>query len=509
MNIMANVKYLLVFFFCCFSIVGRSQSGYKITFNMKNCADTLAYLTYYQMDKTYIKDTCTTIKNGKIVFEGKSKLDNGIYSLVNQRKSIVFDFFVDEKTQNLTLKGDYNTLRREASAENSEQQNDFFTYIKFLTDQNEKFALSKLQCKGLTKKDSVSKVIALKEVLDKTVQEFEVEAAEKNKGTYFGNFINLKMEKILKDVPKASNGRPDSLKVYRYYKEHYWDGVDFNDDAVMRNPFFSFKLKTYFENIIVKHPDSVIVEIDEMMKQTPQSNLLYKLLLAHFTSTYENYNVMGFDKVFVHMSDNYIKKGKAVGTYEDDVIDKITKRSDKLKPLLIGAVAPNLSMIKATDRDKMVKMGFEAANNSEEVTKIFYDHVDEIDKLFYKLHDVAADYLILVFYDVDCGHCQKEIPKLQEVYHKLQKEKKDIKVFSVYTEKEGDKYLKYINEKQLDWINVYDGAFYNNVREKYDVYSTPVIYVLDKNKIIKAKRIAVEQLEDIVKAMELEYGKAK
>jgi thiol-disulfide isomerase/thioredoxin len=218
---------------------------------------------------------------------------------------------------------------------------------------------------------------------------------------------------------------------------------------------------------------------------------------------------MGFDKVFVHMSDNYIKTGKAVGTYEDDVIDKITKRSDKLKPLLIGAVAPNLSMIKATDRDKMVKMGFEAANNSEEVTKIFYDHVDEIDKLFYKLHDVAADYLILVFYDVDCGHCQKEIPKLQEVYHKLQKEKKDIKVFSVYTEKEGDKYLKYINEKQLDWINVYDGAFYNNVREKYDVYSTPVIYVLDKNKIIKAKRIAVEQLEDIVKAMELEYGKAK
>jgi nicotinate-nucleotide adenylyltransferase len=33
--------------------------------------DTLAYLTYYQMDKTYIKDTCTTIKNGKIIFEGK------------------------------------------------------------------------------------------------------------------------------------------------------------------------------------------------------------------------------------------------------------------------------------------------------------------------------------------------------------------------------------------------------------------------------------------------------
>lgn len=506
---MAAFKYSIVFVFCFFSIFGHAQSGYKITFNMKNCADTLAYLTYYQMDKTYIKDTCTTIKDGKIVFNGKDKLDSGIYSLVNQRKTIVFDFFIDEKTQNLTLKGDYNTLRREASAENSEQQNDFFTYIKFLTDQNEKFVSAKQQFKGLSKKDSLSKFIALKEVFDKTVQEYEIGAAEKNKGTYFGSFVNLKMEKTLKDIPKASNGRPDSLKVYRYYKKHYWDGVDFKDVVITRNPFFSLKLKAYFENVIVKHPDSVIVEIDKMMNQPPPDNLLYKLLLAHFTSTYETYNVMGFDKVFVHMSENYFKKGKAIGTYEDDVIDKIIKRSDKLKPLLIGTIAPSLSMIKSTDRDKMVKMGFEAVTSSEAVTKIFYEHVDEINKLFYKLHDVVADYLVLMFYDVDCGHCQKEIPKLQEVYHKLQKENKDIKVFSVYTEKEGDKYLKYIEEKKLDWINVYDGAFYNNVREKYDVYSTPVIYVLDKNKIIKAKRIAVEQLEDIVKAMELEYSKAK
>lgn len=72
----------------------------------------------------------------------------------------------------------------------------------------------------------------------------------------------------------------------------------------------------------------------------------------------------------------------------------------------------------------------------------------------------------------------------------------------------GDKYQKYIDEHQLDWINVYDGVFYNNVREKYDVYSTPVIYVLDKNKVIKAKRVAVEQIKQIVNDIESEYKKA-
>ena len=166
-------------------------------------------------------------------------------------------------------------------------------------------------------------------------------------------------------------------------------------------------------------------------------------------------------------------------------------------------------MIRASDRAKIASKGFEDAKNSEEVTKLFYDHVSEINSLFYKLHDVVADYLILVFWDVDCGHCQKEIPKLLDLYHELQKEKKDIKVYSVYTEKEGDKYQKYIDEHQLDWINVYDGVFYNNVREKYDVYSTPVIYVLDKNKVIKAKRVAVEQIKQIVNDIESEYKKAK
>ena len=88
----------------------------------------------------------------------------------------------------------------------------------------------------------------------------------------------------------------------------------------------------------------------------------------------------------------------------------------------------------------------------------------------------------------------------------LKKERKNVKVYSVYTLHEGEKYLKYIAEKGLnDWINVYDGAHLNNVVNKYDVYSTPVIYLLDKNKKIKAKRIGVEQIKTVIQGMEKEY----
>ena len=82
-------------------------------------------------------------------------------------------------------------------------------------------------------------------------------------------------------------------------------------------------------------------------------------------------------------------------------------------------------------------------------------------------------------------------------------------MFSVYTQHEYEKYGKYIIDNKLDWINIYDGVHINNIKEKYDIYSTPVIYVLDRNKKIKAKRIGVEQVKDIVKAMEKEYKAEK
>jgi thiol-disulfide isomerase/thioredoxin len=504
-------KFLFAFVFCFSAFYAHSQSGYEITINLKNCNDTIAYLTYYQLDKTFIKDTCNNVKNGRIVFKGKSKLDKGIYSLVSQQKSIYFDFFIDDETQKIEFNNDLGVTNIEGlKAVNSSRQNEFLDYIKFISKKNKEFQDYKNSISVKTKKDTLLVNDKQKE-LDKGIQEYEQNFLDKNKGTFIADVLNLRMEKVLKEIPNASNGRPDSLMVYKYYKKHYWDNVNFKDDGTMRNPFFFNKLKKYFESVVVTNPDSVIVEVDRILDKTKAGSLINKLMLAHLTYSYETSNIMGYDKVFVHIADRYFKTGKAAGIYDDEaVVAKIIKRADLLRPLLIGAVAPDLSMIKASDYETVKKMGFEDAKTGDEVTKIFYANVNTLNKMFYHLHSVNADYIVLVFWDVDCGHCQKEIPKLIDLYNELKKEKKDVKVFSVYTLHEGDKYLKYIDEHKLnDWINVYDGAHLNNVINKYDVYSTPVIYVLDKNKVIKAKRIGVEQIENVIKEMELEYKKTR
>ncbi len=504
-------KIVLTFMFLIGYVSSYSQSGYEIKINLKNCKDTLAYLTYYQFDKTLIKDTCTHIKNGKIIFKGKEKLDTGMYSLVSQQKSIYFDFFIDENSQQLELKSDAElNYTKDLMAINSKNHNDFFNYFKFIQDQGEKFEMIKAKTKGLTKKDSIRFVEPKYKDFSDQIHAYEEQFILDHKGSYISEVLNLKAERYLKDIPKASNGRPDSVKVYNYYKNHYWDNVNFGNDAICRTPFFANKLNRYFDQILVKHPDTLTVEINKILDKTKQGSTLNKILIAHFAMTYENPKVMGFDRVFVNLVDRYFKTGKASGIYEDeDVVKKIIKKSDKLKPLLLGEVAPDLSMILDKDRDKIAPLGFEKINSSEEATNLFYKHLPVIEKTFFKLHSVKAEYLILVFWDVDCGHCQTEIPKLLTAYHEMQKEGKDVKVVAVYTQKEYDKYFKYLKEKNLDWINVYDGVHYNNLADKYDVVSTPVIYILDKNKVIKAKKIGAEQVKEVVTIMEKENSATK
>ncbi|MES2763382.1 MAG: thioredoxin-like domain-containing protein [Bacteroidota bacterium] len=502
-------KLLLSFSLLFLMSVACAQGGYDIRINFKNCKDTMAFLAFYRFDKSYIADTCKKIVKGNIVFKGPKALDKGVYYLVSQDKVKYFEFFVDANTQKMNISTDTVDVVKNLKAPTSKMNDDFFGYMKFYSSKNKEYVDLKNKTKGMNKKDSTAFMMEQGKLMNESVIAYEKNFLEQHKGSFLGDFVNLKTEKEAKDIPKASNGRPDSLYNYYYYKNHFWDGVNFQDDGIIHTPFFADRLKRYFNNVIVQHPDTMSVEIDRIIAKTKAGTTMQKLLIAHFLSTAETSKLMGFDRVFVYMVDTYFKTGMAKDVYPEESVKKIIERSDILKPLLLGNVAPDILMIDTTGHRQIAKMGFDTAKTSIGVTKLYNDNAQKLTQLFVPLYGVKAEYLALVFWDVDCGHCKTEIPKLIEEYHALKKEGYDIKVFSVYTQHDFEKYRKYIIDNKLDWINVYDGIHINNIKEKYDIYSTPVIYMLDRNKKIKAKRIGTEQVKDIVKQMEKEYKSEK
>ena len=487
-------KYLCIVLVYMLSLSMQAQTGFKITINLKNCRDTIAYLSYYQFDNTYVKDSCTKIKNGKIIFKGSNKLPTGIYSLVSQDKVTYFDFLIDDETQNLDLIGTVEAnIHTNIKATNSDIENDFFDYIKFVNDQNDDLKSAKQKLNNLSPLDSIAVITAKQKDLDLALNQYELQLYQKRKGSYLADVLNLKIEKKYQTT--------DRFLAQKYYQDHYWDDVNFKEDATIRNPFFFQKLNKYFDNIVVPNTDSIIVAIDTMLSKTISKSLIRKIVLYHFIYTYANSVTMGHDKVFVHIVDTYFTKKENTDLYDNELVEQIIIHSEKLRPQLIGSKAPNLFMINATDIQEIAKMGFESAQTTDELSKLQLQNKDRLNVLFNSLNDVKANNILLVFWDVDCDHCKVEIPKLLEAYHQFQKEGKDVKVYCIYIKNKTADYLTYINDNKLDWINVYDGARNNDIYEKYGISYAPVVYLLDKNKIIKAKKIGNEFL-DILKFLE-------
>jgi thiol-disulfide isomerase/thioredoxin len=484
-----------------FSSATRAQ-GYDIKINMKGCKDTLVYLVKYTWESQYIADTAKNVKNGQIRFKGKKDLDKGVYVLVSQATSIYFDFFINEN-QNFTITTDMADMVNNLKSIGNKENELFFSYIKYITNKNQDFGKLRDQTKGKSKEDSTKFMNEKIKQLNDEVKKFDTEFMNKVKGSYLYDVLNLKTEKEPTDIPKASNGRPDSVYQYYYYKSHFFDGINFKDERIIRTPFFDDRVKKYFDQVILNHPDTVIKEIDKVLAKCEQDNLVYNLLLGYFTYKYEQSKIMGFDKVFVHIADNYIINGRAKKVYSEETTQKIKERVDIMRNLLLEAKVAELYMIDTIHGKEVRKMGFDTATSSKSITDLYYKNVDKLTPKFKTLYQVNAKYTVLVFWAVDCGHCQTEIPKLHEDLEKL-KGKIDFKVFAVQTKDElFDTWKKFIIEKKLnDFIHVFDPVHINNLKERFDIYSTPVIYILDKDKKIKAKRLGAEQVVDMLKTLE-------
>jgi thiol-disulfide isomerase/thioredoxin len=241
--------------------------------------------------------------------------------------------------------------------------------------------------------------------------------------------------------------------------------VDLSDDRLLRSPIFHQKISRYFNNVIVQIPDSISKETDRVIAMTKGNPETFKYIVWWLTYTYETSKIMGMDAVFVHMVEKYYMT-KQVNWIDSTQMTKIIDRAKKIAPNMLGNRAPTLRL-----RDMYLN-----PLSSDEV---------------------KSPYLVMVFWDPTCGHCKKEIPKLDSLYKKSLKAK-GVEVLAINLEGDQKLWMDYVAEHDLLWLNAWDPYNESDFRKKYDIYSTPVIYLLDKERKIIAKRIAVDQLGDVV-----------
>lgn len=452
-----------------------SQS-YKIDVKISDLKEQEIYLGYYYGDKTYVKDTIKLDENGKGTFQGDSLLDQGIYIVVLPSKNY-FDILVGEDQQ-FYVETSSDDLINNLKIKGSEENSSFKDFQKFMMDKQK----ASLQIQEEIKKynedsDSVKLLENQLKVLSNEVKDNWDKVISENEGKLLGVIINaMKNPEIPEiEVPEEVENK-DSVRwfhSYNYNRQHYLDNIDFSDKRFLRTPIFHNKLETFFTRILVQDPDTLIFYIDKIIEQTESDKEMFQYVVRYLFNTYSQSNIMGMDKVLVHMADVY---------YLTDKVDWLDEENEK-----------NL-------KEHVAKLRFNLVGNYAQDLKM-----ETYTEEYARLYDIEAKYTLIYFFEPDCGHCKKVTPKVYELYQEY--DRSEFEVLAVYTQTNKEEWTEYIaNKGYEDWINVWDPYNLTNFRFFYNIYSTPTIYLLDENKKIIAKRIGHETLKNI---LEIELGKKK
>lgn len=468
-------------------LITAFPQGYEIKMKINGLQDTTVILGHYLNKSMYPDDTAVLDKTGYGVFQESKPLPEGMY-LVYLPNTRYFEMIMG-KDQQYTLETDTADFINTLSFKGSEENKIFLDFQRFMVALRKEADSLQVLLKKTDNKAEKENLLAQSKKINETRVSYIEKIDSDHPDLFVARFLKATLDIVVPDPPRDASGNIiDSTWQYYYYRNHYFDNFDISDPRLLRTPLYEEKLMNYITKVVPQIPDSLNVEIDKLIEKSRSDSNLFRYMLITLFNYFGKSNYMGMDAVQIHIAEKYYLTESWWS--EPKFIDDLKERVEKTKPLLIGKIAPDIELV-SIPAEHFMKA------EKDTVMKKF-PHAG----LHFNLHQVEADYLVLVFWESDCGHCKTAIPKLYEIYEKSFKEK-GIKVLAVSTlfgEEGKVKWVDFVNANKLyDWINAWNPYSYE-YKITYDILTTPQIFILDKNKKIIAKRIAVEQVEDIINA---------
>ncbi|GAC1417063.1 MAG: hypothetical protein NVS1B13_05070 [Flavisolibacter sp.] len=449
-----------------------AQSGYEIKVTLKPFKNQYLYLGHYYGRQLPIIDSVKLNSESQGIFKGKKSLGGGIYLIGFPDRARNFEILVD-KEQHFSIVADSANLPA-MRFYNSPDNTLFKAYQDYMAVNGKGLETLYKKRKGSSAPDSL-KLTQKIEALNGKILQYRLALMAKAPKSFLTTLLKAMREP---EVPKNESAyQKDSLYSYHYFKNHYWDHIQFYDDRWVRTPFFEPKLDKYFEQLVYPNADSVIKEIDYMLGFASINEEMQRFLLLKFVNRYLNQKYMWEDAVFVHLFEQYFAQ-KNYAWLTDKGKKLISDRAYSLMANILGNPAPEISLADSAGH------------------KI-------------NLYSVEAPYVLVVIWDPTCSHCKETLPKIDSMYRQSWKEM-GMKIFGLAKQTDGSRqdWINFININNLNqWVNVYYSKQDDQTRvnsgtpgytQLYDVQSFPTLYLLDKDKHIIAKKISFEQVAEIL-----------
>ncbi|MFL0161639.1 DUF4369 domain-containing protein [Aquirufa salirivi] len=439
-------------------------AGYLIKGKIHGITHGEIYLAhYFGSTQQVIKDTAQADAQGNFVFQGKEELPKGLY-LISFSKNKYLDVIIGNT--NFSFETDTLDPINHMKFQNTLENEAFFSFQK---EMGKRYVdLRKLE---MEKKDPSQISIIRKEI-----SQYQQSWFDKNKQLFVSKLVKATFEPEIPPFKKKISTSKDSTEFFQYqftyYKKHFFDNLDLNDERFIRTPFLQKKVEKYFEDLVVQQPDSIIKDADILLTKIKNRDVR-RYVIYKISSTYETSNIVGTDAAFAHMGEKYYVGEAAL--WDTTTVRQMRDRIKVLKPLLIGKRIPELYLIDPSGKRLTTS-------------------------------SIPGEYTLVYFYDPDCSHCKEETPKLmaQTNYFKSKK----ISVLATSIARNKQQWTDFIKEYKME--SIYNGVdihlnaktgkeeYFTDFLHTFDIYSTPIIYILDKNKRIIGKKIPTDKIQDFI-----------
>jgi thiol-disulfide isomerase/thioredoxin len=439
----------------------------EISITVSGLQDSTLYLAYHFGDKQYIKDTIILDRKGHAVLSGKEMLPQGIYMIVLPGKRY-FEMLMSDDQQFSVFceyRDYFNTLKYTGSEENSY----FIAYQKkWAAMQQEGTSVVKRIQNNKQNADSVKILTEKQKTIEAGMKTYLKKVINDNKNNLLAVLVRSMLPIEVPDfkVPSGTSN-PDSLLWvirYNYNKDHFFENLNFADERLLRTPILFARLDSFIKNIVIQHPDSLNKEIDILIAKCQSDYKVFQFVSVYLFNHFRESEIMGHDAVLLKIADDIYLSGKADWVSKEFTED-LRKQTELLRHNLIGMKAEDLVM-------------------------------NSYKGIFVSLHDIEKEFTILYFWEPDCGHCKEATPKLKAYYEKVRNS--SIEVFAICTTSDKGAWSKYIEENNLNWINGWDPERGSHYDYLYNVQTTPMVYILDRDKKIIAKKLSVEDIPSFI-----------
>jgi peroxiredoxin len=460
-------KLALVLFFFITGLIHSTQCQVLINYQISGLNDQTVYLNAVSGNEMRLRDSVKSI-NGLIRFSIPDQWPAGVYR-ISFDQSLFTDLIVNH--ENIILKNDIHSLLDSLNIQTSEENKIFYEYWRksiYLSDSID--LISQLGYSIFVHNNYVvtPDVDSLANVLIK-LKDKQKNLAHKLINTSQGMFVQKMLQAYDEPDMEAYNATHSQNKYTdenRFKREHYFDNVDFGDSLLLNSEVFYVLTMDYLTKHIDKPCDSAyIAAMDLIMEKCQPCSPVFKYLRQLFLGTFADTEWEG---AFVHLVDHYVRGRFCNQEIPEVVLEQKANVIHQLKP---GNTAPDFILPDTTGKPVQLKK-------------------------------IKAKAILLDFWSGNCSHCEKTIPQLVSIYQKYHNS--GLEIISISVDTDPQIWKPAINKYKLPWIHAGDMKGQDSeVIIHYNAFSTPVFYVLDKNKKIISHPISSTDLNS---ALEKIFG---